>query len=272
MLEFESALRLASFVLIFLLMLALQTWRPRRVLMQGFKRWPANLGVVILDSMAVRLLYWLLQHLAIPAGAIAVALWSEAHDVGLLNLVELPDIVRILLAMLLLDGAIYLQHVVFHAVPVLWRLHRVHHSDVDFDVTTALRFHPLEIVLSMLIKMSVVLALGAPALAVLLFEVVLNGMAMFNHANFRLPLRLDGLVRKLLVTPDVHRIHHSTRNHELNSNYGFNLILWDRFFGTYRAHPEQEHAIMHIGLEGWQQAPTYRLGWMLRMPWLNKED
>jgi len=270
MLEYESIFRLASFVLIFVLMAILQRWRPRREMLLGLHRWPANLGGVLLDTLAVRLLFAVLQYLALPAGAIAVALWAQSYHIGILNMLMLPAVVHVLIAIILLDLAIYLQHRVFHALPVLWRLHRVHHSDLEFDVTTAVRFHPLEILLSMLIKMAVVVLLGAPAVAVLLFEVILNGMAMFNHANFRLPIKLDGWLRRLLVTPDVHRIHHSTLNHELNSNFGFNLIVWDRLFGTCRANPELGHTSMSIGLEGWQQSPTHHLGWMLRLPWLKK--
>ena len=268
MLEMESTVRLISFLSGFFLMLIAQAWLPRRVPGLGMRRWPANIGILVLASINVRIFFWLLRYITIPAGAIAVALWAEHQQFGLLYLLDLPEVLRITLAIVLLDLIIYLQHMVFHHVPWLWRLHRVHHSDKEFDVTTALRFHPIEIILSMVIKMTVVALLGAPAVAVLLFEMILNGMAMFNHANFRLPLALDAWLRKLVVTPDVHRIHHSVHEHELNSNYGFNLIIWDRLFGTYQAMPQHGHEQMQIGLDTWQQAPTHKLRWLLRFPWM----
>jgi sterol desaturase/sphingolipid hydroxylase (fatty acid hydroxylase superfamily) len=172
----------------------------------------------------------------------------------------------VLLAVLLLDLAIYLQHVMFHAVPALWRVHRMHHSDTDLDVTTGLRFHPVEIVLSMLIKFAAIAALGAPAVAVLLFEVLLNATSMFNHANLRLPERVDAALRQVLVTPDMHRVHHSVIERETNSNFGFNLALWDRLFGTYRAQPEAGHEGMTIGVEQFRDPAEARLDRMLTQP------
>ena len=254
----DTIIRFGAFFFVLLMMAAAEFFVPRRVLRRGYARWPANLGLVILNSLVARLL--------LPGGAIAAALWAESHGVGLFNSLQWRDGLAVLLAVVMLDLVIYSQHVLFHAVPLLWRLHMVHHADVDIDVTTGLRFHPLEIVVSMLIKMTAVVVLGVPVLAVLIFEVVLNAMAMFNHANVRLPLILDRYLRLLLVTPDVHRVHHSVIRCETNSNFGFNLSLWDRLFGTWKGQPEQGHDGMSIGLEHLQDAPTHKLGFMLRLP------
>jgi sterol desaturase/sphingolipid hydroxylase (fatty acid hydroxylase superfamily) len=254
----ESWVRLLMFVGVLAVMSIWQVAAPKRVLTQGYRRWPANLGVVILDSLVVRLL--------IPAGAMGAALWATENSWGLLNLVELPGWAAVVIAIILLDLVIYAQHVLVHTIPLLWRLHMVHHSDRDIDVTTGLRFHPLEIIFSMLIKMSVVILLGAPALAVLIFEVVLNGMAMFNHSNVRLPKAVDTLIRILFVTPDMHRVHHSVIRRETNSNYGFNLSIWDRLFGTYIAQPEKGHQSMTIGLTQFLDQPAHQLIWMLCLP------
>lgn len=235
---------------------------PRRSLRFGRRRWPANLTMMLLNAVIMRLLP--------VSSASAVALWADIHGVGLFNHIAWPAALEVAAAVVVLDLAIYGQHVLFHAVPFLWQLHLVHHADRDIDVTTALRFHPLEMVLSLLIKAIVVVMLGAPVMAVLLFEVILNAMAMFNHANLRLPRWLDRCLRWLLVTPDMHRIHHSVRRYETNSNYGFNLSLWDRWFGTWRAQPEAGHHDMVIGLEHLQQAPTHHIVYMLRLPFLRQ--
>jgi len=250
--------RFGVFFLVLLIMAVAEAVAPRRPLQFGRQRWPANLGIVALNGLIVRLL--------LPGGAVAIALWADAHHFGLLHLLGWTGGVAIIAAVILLDLAIYAQHVLFHAVPLLWRLHMVHHADRDIDVTTGLRFHPVEIILSMLIKMTVVALLGAPVLAVIVFEIVLNGMAMFNHANVRLPAGLDRLLRLLFITPDVHRIHHSIIRAETNSNYGFNLSVWDRLFGTFREQPQRGHEGMVIGLEHLQSAPTHQLGFMLRLP------
>ncbi|WP_238701276.1 sterol desaturase family protein [Mariprofundus erugo] len=254
----EQSIRLSAFLAVLIVMAVAEGKYPCRPLRFGRRRWPANLAMVVLNSMMMRILP--------VSSASAVAIWANAHSVGLLNQFSLPEGLEVALAIVLLDLAIYGQHVLFHAVPLLWRLHLVHHADRDIDVTTALRFHPLEMILSLLIKAVVVILLGAPVLAVLLFEVILNAMAMFNHANLRLPRRLDGLLRWLLVTPDMHRVHHSILRHETNSNYGFNLSVWDRWFGTWRAQPEGGHQAMVIGLAHLQQAPTHTLLYMLRLP------
>ncbi|OIO69771.1 MAG: fatty acid hydroxylase [Zetaproteobacteria bacterium CG1_02_53_45] len=258
----EPTLRLAAFLIIFGCMALAQALAPRRPLRFGYSRWPANLGIILIDLLIVRLLF--------PAGAVGAALWAEVNEIGLFNVVNLPASAEIAISVITLDLIIYCQHLIFHAVPLLWRLHRVHHADCDIDVTTGLRFHPIEILLSMLIKLSVVIALGAPAAAVVIFEIILNGMAMFNHANVRLPEKADALIRLMLVTPDVHRIHHSVILSETNSNFGFNLSIWDRIFGTWQEQPRLGHEKMCIGLEPTQQAPTHNLIYMLRLPFQGK--
>jgi sterol desaturase/sphingolipid hydroxylase (fatty acid hydroxylase superfamily) len=217
-------------------------------------RWTNNLALVVLDTVVLRL--------AFPVLAVGVAIIAEQRDWGLFNALELPFWLSVTLSILLLDLAIYLQHVLFHAVPALWRLHRMHHADLEFDVTTGVRFHPVEILLSMAIKLAVVAALGAPALAVLMFEILLNATALFNHANIQLPSRVDRVLRWFVVTPDMHRVHHSVIRAETNSNFGFNLPWWDRLFGTYRAQPREGHAGMTVGIE---QFRTRRDLWLDRM-------
>ncbi|MBF0171063.1 MAG: sterol desaturase family protein [Nitrospinae bacterium] len=257
----EPAIRLVAFFGVFALMALGELRLPRRPLTQPkARRWAANLGIVALNTVAVRLLF--------PAAAIGVALMGEREGWGLLNRVDLPGWLEMALAVILLDMAIYLQHVLFHAAPSLWRLHRVHHVDLDYDVTTGARFHPVEIVLSMLIKMGVVAAIGAGAAAVLLFEVLLNATAMFNHANVRLPLSLDALLRRFVVTPDFHRVHHSVVESEANSNFGFNLPWWDYLFGTYQAQPAAGHEGMEIGIHDWRDGARQGFWFMLRFPFV----
>jgi len=258
----EPMTRFAVFFTILAVMTALQALFPRRPLSLGYRRWPANLGIVVLDVLMLRLL--------LPAGAVGVALWAEQAGFGLLHAAGLTGWAAIVLAVLLLDLVIYTQHRVFHILPLLWRLHRVHHADQEIDVSTALRFHPLEILLSMAIKMAAIVLLGVPAAAVLIFEMLLNGMAMFNHSNVRLPLCLDALLRRIVVTPDMHRVHHSVIVGETNSNYGFNLSLWDRLFGSYRAQPEQGHDAMRIGLPGMQSGRADGLKDLLLLPFARK--
>ena len=251
----EPTIRLGFFLGIFAVMAVLEALAPRRARSHSrWIRWPSNLGIVALNSVVVRLL--------IPTAAVGLALIGAERGWGLLNNIALPYWLAVLVAVALLDLAIYLQHVMVHAVPVLWRLHRMHHADLDFDVTTGARFHPVEILLSMIIKMAVVIALGPPAVAVLIFEVLLNATAMFNHSNVRIPLALDAVVRLVVVTPDMHRVHHSATPREANSNFGFNLPWWDRLFGTYRAQPAAGHEAMTIGIE---QFRTPRELWLDRM-------
>ena len=256
--EHESTFRLTVFFGVFILMALLEVVAPKRPLHFGKQRWLANIGIVLLNTLVARLL--------LPAGAVGAAIWAEAHNIGILPILHLSPMLTLLLAVVLLDGVIYAQHRLFHRLPLLWRLHRVHHADREIDVTTGLRFHPIEIVLSMLIKIAVVLLLGAPVLAVILFEIMLNGMAMFNHANVSLPRALDARLRLVVMTPDLHRIHHSVLKHETNSNYGFNLSLWDRLFGSYHPQPEAGQQGMQIGLPEYQKKPTHNIRWMLWLP------
>ena len=255
----EPTIRLGFFLGVFVVMALWEVAAPRRVRQVSRRlRWPSNLGLVALNTVLMRVVY--------PTAAVGLALLAEQRGWGLLNNIAPPDPLAILLSVVLLDLAIYLQHVMFHAVPALWRLHRMHHADLDFDVTTGARFHPIEILLSMAIKMAVVAALGPPAVAVLIFEVVLNATAMFNHGNVRLPIGLDGVLRWFVVTPDMHRVHHSVIPRETNSNFGFNLPWWDRLFGTYRAQPAAGHGAMTIGIEQFRAPRDLRLDRMLIQP------
>jgi sterol desaturase/sphingolipid hydroxylase (fatty acid hydroxylase superfamily) len=255
----EPVLRLLAFGGVFALVAGWEALAPRRqALFSRQQRWPHNLALLALDVLVVRVLA--------PGAAVATAIAAESRGWGLMNAVELPAWAAVLLAVMALDLAIYLQHVLFHSVPVLWRLHRVHHADPDFDVTTGTRFHPVEIVLSLAIKCAVVSALGAPALAVLVFEILLNVTAMFNHANGRLPPALDRRLRWLVVTPDMHRIHHSVVGRETDRNFGFNLPWWDRLFGTYRAEPAGGHSAMRIGVGGLNGARELNLWRLLMQP------
>ncbi|MCC6136308.1 MAG: sterol desaturase family protein [Candidatus Contendobacter sp.] len=263
LLHYESAIRLGCFFTVLLAMLGWEWRRPRRMLsLHRIQRWPANLGIVIVDSLVLRLTF--------PVLAVGVASAAEAQGWGLLPWLHAPFWPALIASLLLLDLTIYGQHVLFHRIPILWRLHRMHHTDLDFDATTALRFHPLEIVLSMLIKLGVVLALGALPVAVLLFEVILNAAVMFNHGNVTLPKRLDRWLRWIVVTPDMHRVHHSVRMEETSSNFGFNLPWWDRLFGTYRDQPQDGHTGMTIGLEYFRDWRATRLDGLLIQPFLQR--
>jgi sterol desaturase/sphingolipid hydroxylase (fatty acid hydroxylase superfamily) len=255
----EPLIRLAVFAGIFAVMAAWEVWAPGREQSIGRgTRWPANIGVVVLDAILVRLVF--------PTTAVGLALVAEAKGWGLLHALNLPAWASALIAVMALDLAIYLQHVLFHAVPALWRLHRMHHADLEFDVTTGARFHPIEILLSMGIKLGVVAALGALAVAVLIFEVLLNATAMFNHSNVRMPVWIDRVLRWIVVTPDMHRVHHSIVARETNSNFGFNLPWWDRLFGTYRDQPAAGHEAMTIGIEQFREPAEQRLDRMLTQP------
>jgi sterol desaturase/sphingolipid hydroxylase (fatty acid hydroxylase superfamily) len=259
LLAHEAVIRLGCFLGLFAFIALAEITVPRRSLIVGKPlRWFGNLSVQVVNGILPRLLFPLL-----PVGL--ASLWAE-RGWGLLNAMALPAPAAVLAGILVLDMAIYGQHWLFHRVDPLWRIHRMHHTDLDLDLTTALRFHPVEIVLSLLIKMAVVAVLGPPAVAVLLFEVLLNGMAMFNHGNIRIPRRLDGLLRTIVVTPDMHLVHHSVHRRELNHNYGFNLSWWDRLFGTYQAEPEAGRENMVIGLEGFLDARYARFGTMILNP------
>ncbi|TDJ25885.1 MAG: sterol desaturase family protein [Gammaproteobacteria bacterium] len=251
----EPAIRLGFFLGILLFIALWEVFAPRRPRsVSRWVRWPSNLGIAAINTILLRII--------VPTGAIGLAIAVEENSWGLLNQLMLPGWFAILLSVLILDLAIYLQHVMFHAVPVLWRLHRMHHTDLDFDVTTGSRFHPLEIILSMGIKLVVVATLGVPAIAVLIFEILLNVTSMFNHSNVRLPLSLDQILRWFVVTPDMHRIHHSIIPREANSNFGFNLPWWDRLLGTYCAQPAHGHEEMIIGID---QFRSHRELWPDRM-------
>jgi sterol desaturase/sphingolipid hydroxylase (fatty acid hydroxylase superfamily) len=259
----EPEVRLGFFLGVFAIMACWEAVMPRRGrAVSRWIRWPNNLGIVALNTLLLRFVF--------PTAAVGLALLGEERAWGLLNNLALPYWLSVALAVLLLDFAIYLQHVMFHAVPALWRLHRMHHADLDFDVTTGARFHPVEILLSMGLKLGVVAALGAPALAVLVFEVLLNGTAMFNHANVRIPETLDRVLRWFVVTPDMHRVHHSVVPRETNSNFGFNLPWWDRLLGTYRAQPAAGHAAMTIGIEQFRTPRDLWLDRMLAQPFFGK--
>ena len=259
----EGPVRLSVFLGLFAVLAVSELWRPRRKLKTSKShRWFTNLAIVVLDSVAVRLIF--------PTAAVGVALWAQSKDWGLFNLLETPFWLAALVSFIALDFAVWFSHVLSHKIPVFWRFHSMHHSDRDFDVTTAIRFHPVEIVVSMLYKVAWVVALGAPAIAVLLFEIVLNGCAMFNHSNLKLPLALDRVLRALIVTPDMHRVHHSSIGDETDSNYGFNFSIWDRLFKTYVDQPRLGHEKMQIGLAEWQDERPVSLLWSLRMPFLKR--
>ena len=261
----EDIIRLLCFAGVFALMALAELALPRRPLTTAKpRRWLSNLGLVALNTLIVRLL--------VPMGLTGLAVMAVSRGWGLLNNLSVPGGLAVLVPVILLDLVLYLQHVLFHALPFLWRLHRVHHADLDIDVTTGLRFHTLEILISLGIKLAAVLLLGAPALAVLIFEVMLNATAMFNHANLKLPPWLDGALRLLVVTPDMHRVHHSADTRETNRNFGFNLPWWDYLLGTYLAQPAKSHEEMTIGLpEIREETRAERLLWMLLLPFLGKK-
>ena len=255
LLSHEPAIRLFCFLSVLGAMVLWELAAPRRRLsVPRLLRWSNNLALVIIDTALLRALF--------PVLAVGLAVVGETRGWGLLNALDLPSAAAFVVSLLALDLAIYLQHVMFHAVPALWRLHRMHHADLDFDATTGLRFHPGEILLSMAIKLTVIAALGPPAAAVLVFEVLLNATSLFNHSNVRIAPGVDRALRWFVVTPDMHRVHHSIHSSETNSNFGFNLPWWDRLLGTYRAQPRDGHTAMTLGIE---QFRTVRDLWLDRM-------
>ncbi|WP_281992391.1 sterol desaturase family protein [Sulfitobacter geojensis] len=255
----EPTLRLAAFLGVLIIMVLWEVATPRRRRdIPRVIRWTNNIALVVFDTVILRLTF--------PILAVGLAVIAEEQGWGLFNILDVSIGLSIVASMLLLDLAIYLQHVMFHAVPGLWRLHRTHHADLDFDATTGLRFHPVEILISMGIKLAVVAALGPPAIAVLLFEVLLNATALFNHGNINLPRRVDRVLRLVVVTPDMHRVHHSVDPRETNSNYGFNLPWWDRLLGTYVAQPLRGHEGMEIGIEQFRTRHDLWLDRMLLQP------
>ena len=257
----EGVIRLAVFVGVFIALAAAEMAWPYRQEFSRGKRWFSNIGLSVLSTLVVRLLSLLL-----PVLPVAVAVMVDGE--GGLGALFMPAFVSCVAGFLLLDLAVYMQHVVFHHVPWFWRLHRVHHADTQFDVTTAIRFHPVEILLSLVWKIAVIIAFGIPALAVLVFEVVLNVSAMFSHANVRLPVSIDRVLRAIVVTPDMHRVHHSIVPREINTNFGFNLSVWDRLFGTYLQAAQQDARVMPFGLPSYQQPEASSLAWLLLFPFL----
>lgn len=259
----ETAARFLAFCAIFSAMALLELFLPRlqRPELVGAAkghRWFTNLSMVVISSVLLRLVF--------PAAAVGTALWAESNQFGLFHQFEINPWIAGIIAFVILDFAVWLEHLASHKLSILWRIHRMHHSDTGFDVTTALRFHPIEIVLSMVWKAGIVIALGAPALAVLIFEVVLNGSAMFNHSNYHLPKQVDRLLRLVLVTPDMHRVHHSSNPLETDTNYGFNFPFWDRLFGTYCDQPRLGHDKVDIGLTEYSGKDTSSLLWALAVP------
>jgi sterol desaturase/sphingolipid hydroxylase (fatty acid hydroxylase superfamily) len=262
--ENELAIRLGSFFGIFAIIALWEIASPRRMLsLSRWQRWTNNVGLVFLNTIVIRLLF--------PAAAIGVAIVAGVKGWGLFNNTDLPSVFEIVLAVIIMDFAIWLQHVMVHAIPLLWRFHRVHHADLDYDLTTGARFHTLEIILSMLIKFATIILLGPAVVAVVIFEILLNSMAMFNHGNIYIPQKIDRVLRFFVVTPDMHRIHHSTEDDEANSNFGFNLSWWDRLFGTYRDQPRAGHTQMTIGIHKYRTPEEVsRLPGMLWLPFRGK--
>lgn len=259
----ESYVRLGAFLSVLVAMAVWEVAAPRRRReIPRLLRWTNNLAMIVVDTLVLRLLF--------PVLAVGVAVQASAGNWGLFNQLDWPFWVEAVTVFLILDLTIYLQHVLFHAVPGLWRLHRMHHSDLEFDTTTALRFHPIEIVMSMGLKLAIVAAIGAPAVVVLVFEVVLNATALFNHANVNLPRRVDRALRLILVTPDMHRVHHSIDPSETNTNFGFNLPWWDRLFGTYCEQPKAGHDGMTIGIDQFRTRRDLWIDAMLAQPFRGK--
>jgi sterol desaturase/sphingolipid hydroxylase (fatty acid hydroxylase superfamily) len=262
--SYEPEIRLGFFLGIFMLVAIWELVSPRRALtVSKTLRWSSNLVLVVLNTLLLRLIF--------PMAAVGVAAFCANNGWGALNHFQVPFWLAVPLTVIAMDFVIWLQHVMFHAVPLLWRLHRVHHADLDYDLTTGSRFHPIEIALSMLIKVATITVLGPPVVAVVIFEVLLNAAAMFNHGNIRLPAKLDQLLRWFIVTPDMHRVHHSVERDETNSNFGFNLPWWDRILGTYQEQPRDGHVGMTIGLVGHTGLrEVARLDGMLLMPFKGK--
>lgn len=255
----EISIRLGFFFGIFFLVAICENLAPRRVFTTSrARRWFANLVIIALNPLSVALVY--------PIMPVGVAKLAADHQWGFLNQLALPDWLDLLMGVVLLDFAVYVQHVMFHAIPAFWRLHMMHHADLDFDLTTGLRFHPIEIIISMAIKLSAVAALGASPMSVLIFEVVLNATAIFSHSNLRIPEHVDRVLRLIMVTPDMHRVHHSVVIRETNSNYGFNLPWWDRLLGTYKAQPDRGHTEMVIGLSQFRDPQKLSLHQLLILP------
>jgi sterol desaturase/sphingolipid hydroxylase (fatty acid hydroxylase superfamily) len=259
----EPVIRLSFFIGTLLVVGLWETFAPKRPpSVSKIWRWSNNFGITFFNTFLLRILF--------PILAVGLAVIAKEHGWGLLNIIQLPETFAIVIAVILQDFVIYWQHVLFHHFPILWRLHKMHHADVDYDVSTGARFHPIEIILSMLLKLIVVLLLGPPVVAVIIFEILLSSIAMFNHANAGLPPSIDKIIRLFMVTPDMHRVHHSVIRGEHNNNFGFNLPWWDYIFGTYTASPSQGHDKMTIGLDEYQENRKQSIFWMLSLPFLRK--
>jgi sterol desaturase/sphingolipid hydroxylase (fatty acid hydroxylase superfamily) len=260
--ESEALLRLSIFIGVFVALAASEAVWPRRVIVGGrVRRWGTNVGLSALNTMLLRLSF-----LAVPALSVIAALCGEARGWGALPVLGMPKVAAALVGFVILDLAVYAQHIAFHFVPFLWRIHRVHHADTEVDASTGIRFHPVEIFISQMWKIAVVLALGVPAIGVLAFEIALNATSMFSHSNLRLPGWVDFILRRAIVTPDMHRVHHSTVAHETDSNFGFNLSIWDRIFATYRPAPALDHGTMPLGLSSYRGGEASGLLWLLQFP------
>lgn len=258
----ESTIRLTFFFGIILIMTTLEYFIPRRkLLVSKSKRWFNNITLVFFNTLLVRILF--------PTAAVGVAIFADTNNIGIFNILELSILSTTLLCIILLDLIIYWQHRLFHKISFFWKFHKVHHSDMDYDLTTGFRFHPIEIIMSMLIKFFFIMLLGVPVVAVVCFEVILSTLATFNHSNINIPKKLDIIVRYFVVTPDMHRIHHSIYYNELNSNYGFNISLWDRIFKSYTNTPKDKYEKMTIGLENLQdQKKTVSILSILKLPFI----
>ena len=259
--EQEGIIRLSIFFGLFVVFAAIEYIFPRRIVAKSkTRRWITNWSVSVFNVLTLRLLSF-----ALPLLAIGAAFDAQNLGIGLFNRLGLPFWVEFIMIILILDFFIWLQHLLTHKIEFLWRIHRVHHSDTEMDVSTAIRFHPIEIALSMALKIGLVYALGADPLSILIFEILLNGSSLFNHANINIPNRIDEIIRLLIVTPDMHRIHHSSDRIEHDTNFGFALSIWDHMFQTYKSHPEKNHKEMEIGLN-WQDKKPQELGWSLGLP------
>jgi sterol desaturase/sphingolipid hydroxylase (fatty acid hydroxylase superfamily) len=257
----EAGLRVFFFFAILLIIMFWEWLAPRRHLnFSRLRRWSNNLVLVAVNSFLVRLIF--------PIVAVGAAVLAEKGHWGLFNNIPLNIWLKIIISVVILDFVIYLQHVMFHALPIFWRIHKMHHTDLDFDTTTGLRFHPIEILLSMMIKITIVISLGAPPISVLIFEILLNATSMFNHGNIYLPLKIDKYLRLFVVTPDMHRVHHSIIRQETDSNYGFNLPWWDRLCGTYKSQPQKGHDGMTIGLKQFRDPRYLKINWLLAIPFV----
>ncbi len=261
----QTVIRLTFFLSILLIVGVWELQKPRLILKNSkLIRWVSNLGIVFLNSVLLKIIF--------PLTATGLAIYAETKGWGVFNIVSIDPTLKVILSILMLDMVIYFQHVMFHAVPLFWQLHQMHHVDLDYDVTTGSRFHPIEIILSMGVKFTFIVLLGVPALAVILFEIILNGAAMFNHGNIYIPPQIDKYLRLFIVTPDMHRIHHSVVVKETHSNFGFNVPWWDRLFGTYIAEPEAGRTQIEIGTPKFRDAKYLGLHWMLILPFIRDKD